>query len=174
VVFHFNKKHLEDSTIPMWVVKARGETYYVHHVDCSVPWSTKETPDNAHTKGSIKIKRCLLTIDTDNCAVITALGEADAARLSNTAKVIRVITAYGKKLKDFLHNRSHGEIKLFGGGCGTAWYVTDLHSEKVLLLAQVAIPDLRVLMPNETYYQHYDKTDYVELDDEDWEDFYQS
>ena len=73
VVFHFNKKHLEDSTVPMWVLKTRGETYYVSHVDCSVPWSTKETPDNSHTKGSIKVKNVLLVIDPDNCATIKEL-----------------------------------------------------------------------------------------------------
>lgn len=58
IVFHFNKKHLQDSTIPMWVVKCRGDTYYVHHVDVSpgIGFSTKETPDNPHTKGSIKFK----------------------------------------------------------------------------------------------------------------------
>jgi len=42
----------------MWVVKCRGDTYYVHHVDVSpgVGFSTKETPNNPHTKGSIKFK----------------------------------------------------------------------------------------------------------------------
>lgn len=71
LVFHFNKKHLEDPTVPMWVLKAKGESYYVKHVDCRTPWSTKETPDNNHTKGSIKIKDCSLSIDEDLCAVIT-------------------------------------------------------------------------------------------------------
>ena len=58
IVFHFNKKHIQDSTIPMWVVKCRGDTYYVDHVDVSpgIGFSTKETPDNPHTKGSIKFK----------------------------------------------------------------------------------------------------------------------
>ena len=58
IVFHFNKKHLEDSTIPMWVVKCRGDTYYVDHVDVSpgIGFSTKETPNNTSTKGSIKFK----------------------------------------------------------------------------------------------------------------------
>lgn len=57
-MFHFNKKHLQDSTIPMWVVKCRGDTHYVDHVDVSpgIGFSTKETPDNPHTKGSIKFK----------------------------------------------------------------------------------------------------------------------
>ena len=58
IVFHFNKKHIQDSTIPMWVVKCRGDTHYVDHVDVSpgIGFSTKETPDNPHTKGSIKFK----------------------------------------------------------------------------------------------------------------------
>lgn len=47
----------------MWVIKAKGETYYVSHVDCKVGWSTKETPDNPATKGSIKIKNCTLIIE---------------------------------------------------------------------------------------------------------------
>lgn len=58
IVFHFNKKHIQDSTIPMWVVKCRGDTHYVDHVDVlpGIGFSTKETPDNPHTKGSIKFK----------------------------------------------------------------------------------------------------------------------
>jgi hypothetical protein len=56
IVFHFNKKHLQDATIPMWVIKHKGKTHYVHHVTSEVGFSTKETPDNPHTKGSIKFK----------------------------------------------------------------------------------------------------------------------
>ena len=67
IIFHFNKKHLEDPSIPMWVIKCRGDTYYVDHVDVDsgVGFSTKETPNNPHTKGSIKIKGSL-TIETDS------------------------------------------------------------------------------------------------------------
>lgn len=56
IIFHFNKKYLEDNTIPMWIVKAKGETFYVHHLISHVGFSTKETPDNPHTKGSLKFK----------------------------------------------------------------------------------------------------------------------
>ena len=58
IVFHFNKASIGDPTIPMWVVKHKGQTYYVHHmtVEPNVGFSTKETPDNPHTKGSLKIK----------------------------------------------------------------------------------------------------------------------
>ena len=71
IVFHFNKKHLEDPNIPMWVVKCKGETHYVHHVnvDKGVGFSTKETPDNTSTKGSIKFKGILKIINDGNMLI---------------------------------------------------------------------------------------------------------
>ena len=68
IVFHFNKKHIQDSTIPMWVVKCRGDTHYVDHVDVlpGIGFSTKETPDNPHTKGSIKFKGQLSISEENN------------------------------------------------------------------------------------------------------------
>lgn len=61
IIFHFNKAHLEDPTIPMWVIKAKGVSYYVAHVtvDPGVGFCTKETPDNPKTKGSLKFKGTL-------------------------------------------------------------------------------------------------------------------
>lgn len=56
IVFHFNKAHLADNKIPMWVVKCKGQSYYIHHMDSKIGFSTKETPDNPHTKGSLKFK----------------------------------------------------------------------------------------------------------------------
>jgi len=58
IIMHFNKMHLQDNNIPMWVIKVKGNTYYVDHVDVEsgVGFSTKETPDNVHTKGSLKFK----------------------------------------------------------------------------------------------------------------------
>ena len=72
IVFHFNKKHLEEPTIPMWVIKCRGDTYYVNHldVDPGVGFSTKETPNNISTKGSIKFKAQLIIEEENN--LITA------------------------------------------------------------------------------------------------------
>ena len=176
LVFHFNKKHLEDETIPMWVVKAKGESYYVNHVTCELPWSTKETPDNSHTKGSIKIKRCLLTIDADNCATISNLSKEDETRLKGKKNPIRIITSWGRTLKVQLEGKEHSSIKTFGGGCSTTWYVVDVYSEKLLLLLQLVINDIRVLKPNESYYQLYDKyadKDYIDEDGMDWEDMYE-
>lgn len=60
----------------MWVVKAKGQTHYVEHIICEVGWSTKETPDNPHTKGSLKIRKCNLTIDADGIATISAKKES--------------------------------------------------------------------------------------------------
>jgi hypothetical protein len=69
---HFNKKHLEDSNIPMWTLKFKGETHYVNHIDVEpgVGFSTKETLDNSHTKGSLKFKARLIIEDKNN--LITA------------------------------------------------------------------------------------------------------
>lgn len=72
VVFHFNKKYLEDATLPMWILKMKGETHYVNHVTALAPWSTKETPDNSHTKGAIKFKDVTVDIDAKNEATIYA------------------------------------------------------------------------------------------------------
>ena len=71
IVFHYNKKHNEDQSIPTWVVKAKGKTYYVDHLDSRVGFSTKETPDNPHTKGSLQF-RGKLTIVEDEDGVKTA------------------------------------------------------------------------------------------------------
>lgn len=70
-MFHFNKKHLEDNTIPMWVIKTKGLTYYVNHVTSNASWTTKETPDNPATKGSLKFKNVDLQIDEENNAWVT-------------------------------------------------------------------------------------------------------
>lgn len=58
IILHFNKMHLQQPEIPMWVIKAKGQTHYVNHVDvdAGIGFSTKETPDNPHTKGSLKFK----------------------------------------------------------------------------------------------------------------------
>lgn len=75
IVFHFNKKFLEDPTIPMWVLKSRGKTHYVNHVDFKeVSFSTKETPDSSHTKGSIQVRGYLVIneVDGEHHAMITS------------------------------------------------------------------------------------------------------
>lgn len=68
--FHFNKKSLEFDFIPTWVVKARGKSFYVNHMDCQAPWTTRETPDHPSTKGSLRIKKGTLSINKDGIATI--------------------------------------------------------------------------------------------------------
>ncbi len=52
------------------MLKTKGKTYYVKHVTANAPWSTKETPDNPSTKGSIKFKDVDVIIDDEQCAEI--------------------------------------------------------------------------------------------------------
>lgn len=158
LVFHFNKKHLEDETIPMWVIKTHGETFYVNHVSASLPWSTKETENNPHTKGSIKFKRCLLRIDSDNNAEVGELSSEDECRLSGAFEQCRVITRHKPLLEKALRqlNITHSNIVQIGGYCSTAFYVTDIVGKQHLTMMGMMINDLRVLQPNEDYYRWYD------------------
>lgn len=71
ITFSFNKASIVDPSIPAWTLKAKGQTFYVKHVDFDCPCSTKETPSNEHTKGSIKFRRCNLVIEDDGNATIT-------------------------------------------------------------------------------------------------------
>ena len=184
VVFHFNKGHLTDQTIPMWVLKTKGESYYVHHVDCQMPWSTKETPDNPSTKGSLKIKKCLLTINEDNEATISELTIHDETRLRNKEKGInRIVVKEGQdywKFKEALTNFKikHGPIKGIGGACSSTFYVTDILDKaqfSMLALAMSGQPSFRILMPNEGYYRYYNDpkykdSAYIDEDAMEWDD----
>jgi hypothetical protein len=177
-VFHFNKKHLEDQTIPMWVLKFHGETYYVNHVDCELPWSTKETPDNSHTKGSIKVKDALLQIDRDNNARLSKLSIIDKVRLRNQKLgITRIIVKEGKDFWNFKESLKqlkikHGPIKSIGGACSSTFYITDILDKKhytMLGIAMADSPSFRMLMPNEGYYKTYDDPKYA-LREHIWEE----
>lgn len=65
IVFHFNKAHNQDATIPPWIVKHKGQTYYVNHMNSQVGFSTKETPDNEHTKAAIQFRGKLEIIEEE-------------------------------------------------------------------------------------------------------------
>jgi len=175
VVFHFNKKHLEDQTIPMWVIKLRGETFYVDHVECNVSWSTKETPENTHTKGSIKVKHCLVTIDDNNVANIRSITDEDKDRLNSARSIIRVITLYKDKLQEHLDtfDIESEDIRGFGGSCTRTWYVTDLYSRNDFTQLKLIMgDDIRILKPNEDYYKLYSKysVKYVDVEEIESED----
>jgi hypothetical protein len=68
---------LSDPTIPMWVIKVKGETYYVDHVEFyfeKSTFSTKETPNNPSTKGSLKFKGQVYFHDKDGDKWATIYG----------------------------------------------------------------------------------------------------
>lgn len=68
VVFHYNKAHNADITIPPWVVKCKGKSYYVNHMTIGegVGFSTKETPVSPHTKAALKVKGVLSIVTYDD------------------------------------------------------------------------------------------------------------
>lgn len=154
----------------MWVLKTHGKTYYVNHVECSIPWSTKETPDNPHTRGAIKVKNCLLTIDDDNNATISTLTAHDKIRLHNEAKgITRVVCGWNTKtaLADIIkrNNVKHGPFKQVGGSCGSQYFVTDILDKQSLSMLVLSASDkFRILNPNEILYKAYDDPNH----DPDW------
>lgn len=174
LVFHFNRKHLEDETIPMWSIKTHGETFYVAHVSAEIPWSTKETPDNSHTKGSIKFHECLLVIDENNEAHIKVLTDVDRIRIHNQKRgITRIMFLYGSPMHKALSRNEfrHSPFKNIRGACSTAYIVCDLlKKEEVTMAGLKYTRDWRVLKPNEGYYQAYDKPG--DIDEDDWSEAY--
>jgi hypothetical protein len=170
VVFHFNKAHLSDPSIPMWVLKAKGNTYYVNHVTCDVPWNTKETPDNSHTKGAIKVKQVLLTIDDQNEARLVALTPDVQARLENHKEPIRVgwIWAQNELVTQLLQDlqAEHSKIKWLSSGCSTGYYVCDIYDSDLLIQLKLTVPGgFRQFSSNEWQFTDYGLEEEEEEDD---------
>lgn len=69
VIMHYNKQHNVDQSIPPWIVKHKGQTYYVHHLDSKVGFSTKETPLNEATKASLMFRGKLSIVEQDGQTV---------------------------------------------------------------------------------------------------------
>lgn len=171
VVFHFNKKHLEDQSIPMWVLKAHGVTFYINHIDANIPFSTKETPDNSHTKGSLKFKDCKLTIRDDNTASLDPLGMFDH-NLPHPKESARIITRDGSGLHEALiaNEFKHSSFKEVEGACSTDFIICDLLDKNEMLLAMLKYPNqFRLLSPNERYYIAYEKDQPIWSSEDDYE-----
>jgi hypothetical protein len=158
----------------MWVVKAHGVTFYVNHVTADMPWSTKETPGNEKTKGSIKFKKCKLSIDSDNNATISKLGIADAWLQHPERRAGRILFSYGGAMHRALMAKEfeHSKFKNVEGSCGSSFVICDLRDERELTFAGIKYANLfRILAPNESYYQAYDSNrtiweeDYDDLDE---------
>lgn len=168
VVFHFNKKHLEDQTVPMWVLKAHGVTFYIHHIDANIPFSTKETPDNNHTKGSLKFKDCKLTIYDDNTASLDKLGMFDH-NLPHPKESARIITRDGGAFHQALEQNEyqHSKFKFVEGACSTEFVICDLLDKDEMLLGMLKYPNqFRLLSPNERYYIAYENDETIWANEE--------
>ena len=150
----------------MWVVKAHGVTFYVNHVTSEMPWSTKETPDNDKTKGSIKFKKCKLTIDSDNNATISKVGIADAWLKHPERRAGRILMRADNALHEALKagEFQHSKIKEVTGACHSSFAICDIRDEHELtLMALKYAGAFRILAPNEIYYKEYDKKgDWIE------------
>lgn len=70
VDFHFNKGHVDFPFLPMWVIRAKGRSYYVNDVDFDVPCTTKERATGS-TKGVLRFRRCSIKIDKDGYASVS-------------------------------------------------------------------------------------------------------
>lgn len=162
----------------MWVLKTHGETFYVKHVDCKLPWSTKETPDNPHTKGSLKIKECLLTINAENEATLSHLSLFDKVRLRNQklgiTRILWTKLEFGHALQS--EKIKHGPFRTISGACGTAYTVCDIMDPEMITLLGLKYSGMfRVLQPNEAQYKAYDDSslwkklqdEYVDTDDDE-------
>lgn len=154
----------------MWVLKSHGVSFYVNHVDATIPWSTKETSNNPHTKGSIKFKNCKLSIDRENNATLSKLRLLDR-KLPHPYIANRIITGVGSNFHQALKEGEfqHSEIKFVSGGCGSSFLICDLLDKNEALIAALKYAGkFRLLTPNEKYYFDYDTKETIfELDDED-------
>ncbi len=124
-----------------------------------MPWSTKETPDNSHTKGSLKFKNALLRVDENNEATLTELTLIDKFRLRNQRLgITRIMAPYqGEFHKALLANEyKHSPIKTIIGRCSSSFIICDLLDKKELMFAQLKYNGWREVKPNESYYTEYD------------------
>lgn len=174
-VFHFNKHHLVDPSTPMWIIKTKGKTYMVDHVNANIPWSTKNTPDNVHTKGAIKFKNVLVRIDGDNHAYLDPLKISDIARLK-TKQYTRILISAIKMVPDYLEQAkiAHTKFKKIYGSCGSGpWLICDIKDPNAVTMLKLALPagSWRELLENEQYYKIYDnveeqgRSDSIDMDE---------
>ena len=157
VVFHFNKKHLEDASIAPWVLKCNGKSWYVNHVTCELPWSTKETPHNSHTKGAIKVKRAWVQIDEHNNATLFKLTR-EHEQLAKMKQQQAIIVGWtNTKFNSMIDHVPHSEIQLLESGvCGRDWWACELYSEEDWTAINLQLyPHVRRFMPNEWQFKDY-------------------
>ncbi len=69
VDFSYNRGHNEFPFLPRWIVKMKGKTYYVDHIDSKVGFNTRELEEGS-TRGMLRFNNCLISISADKVATI--------------------------------------------------------------------------------------------------------
>jgi hypothetical protein len=72
VDFHYNKGSNEFPFLPRWVLKTKGKSFYVDHIDAEIGWTTREL-DTGNTPGMIRFRKCVLSINDERLAVLRAI-----------------------------------------------------------------------------------------------------
>jgi hypothetical protein len=80
--FHFNKGSIEFPFLPAWIVKCKGKSYYLHHVDFDCLGTTRETPEHPSTKGSMRFRQCSLELRADGTASIKRKTAVELAKVA--------------------------------------------------------------------------------------------
>jgi hypothetical protein len=139
----------------MWIIMAKGKTYYVDHVEANIPWTTKETPNNIRTKGAIKFKNALLRLDNGS-ASIDVLTEEDRERLAALLPT-RIHFRYKNEFLWLLQHNGimHGPCMQFAGGCGRNSYVIEIEKDDLTMLAMAYPNQFEILTEDSPYYQWY-------------------
>lgn len=173
IIFSFNKQSLTDATLPAWILKANGNTYYVNHVNADMQWSTHETINNPHTKGSIKFKNCYCSIGDDNTAYLRPLTDIDRARIkAKDNGYTRILFGSNSSVhvQSFMAEREikYSPFVVIRGTCGNGFVICDIIKEDEAVLALLGLAGIiRVLQPNEKYWRAYDDKALAESIDAD-------
>jgi hypothetical protein len=85
VDFHFNKGNVEFPFLPMWVIRAKGRSYYVNEVDFDAACSTRERASGS-TKGVLRFRRCSVAIDALGNAKLSPSLSATAGLASDYSR----------------------------------------------------------------------------------------
>jgi hypothetical protein len=82
VDFHFNKGSIEFPFLPAWIIKCKGKSYYLHHVDFDCAGTTRETPEHPSTKGSMRFRQCSLELKADGTASLKRKAVVELAKVA--------------------------------------------------------------------------------------------
>jgi hypothetical protein len=80
--FHFNKGSIEFPFLPSWIIKCKGKTFYMNHVDFDCVGTTRETPEHPSTKGSMRFRQCSLELRADGSASIKKRQPVELAKVA--------------------------------------------------------------------------------------------